>query len=156
MLLKLNKKFELHDKNEFKGCWDYEHCINEVEKNYKDVKNRIKAVYVKGVNWIVEMEDGIQHSHNDCWGVTAFKGNLELTSCSYYNGSKTFDLSDERAIYYAVIDLIREIYVLEKYSQKNTDQTVIDGVISCKDLFETDPYNQKTQEELSKMIKIVW
>lgn len=155
MILKLNKNFELHDKNKYEGCWDYEHCINEVEKNYKDVKNRIKAVYVKGENWIVEMKDGIQHSHNDYYGVTAFRGNLELTSCSYYNDSKTFDLSDEREIYYAIINLIREIYVLEKYSQKNTDQLFGDDV-SCKDLFETDPYNQKTQKELNKMIKIVW
>ena len=155
MILKLNKKFELHNKNEFEGCWDYEHCINEVEKNYKDVKNRIKAVYVKGVNWIVEMEDGIQHKHNDYVGVTAFRGNLELSSCSYYSGSKTFDLNNEKEIYSAVIDLIREIYALEKYSQKNTDQTVVDGV-SSKRLYETNSYDQKTQEELSKMIKIVW
>ncbi len=150
--LRINKFYEIHGKDEFADCWDGEHCLAAIEENYKDVKNRVKGIYVDGDNWIIEMSDGIQHTHDDYCGITAFKGNHELYSQTYY-GNTNPQWDDERDVADAVMGIVREIYMFEEVAQTN-------GSLTCgttgQELFETEPYDQKPQEELNKMLKIVW
>lgn len=59
----------------------------------------------------------------------------------------------EEEVINGVMGIVREIYVFEDVAQKN-------GSLTCgttgKELLETEAYDQKTQEELNKMIKITW
>lgn len=149
--IKINKYYEIHDKDEYADCWDGEHCLAAIEENYKHVKNRVKAIYVDGEYWVIEMSNGVQHTHDDYYGITAFKGNYELYSQTHYVGGAEWDNQEE--VINGVMGIVREIYMFEEVAQKK-------GELSCgttgKELLETEPYDQHTKEELNKMLKVTW